>query len=283
MPATTNIPDADEDSIFSGVPEDPDVDALQFGDEDELVPDDGVTKEVTDSGDLRMRVPLGDIDPYDHSAEQSVVAESRRAAGIAPPDMPETVREPDRNPAMMKNSTDPLQEEMERRFSQSFGDLKVEVTAVERDAFVRAALHDEEFILDIEMEGVGATVRVAIPTDEFTNSASAAVTQWGREGFIDKDSDLQWLLAFQQIHAWGQVRAVNGEPTSWSDFWADGIPSIKDMRAAMRAVDTFDPIFRIHGVRWRLMLDAIRIAELKYKICLQNWRDRSFFAGADTD
>ena len=273
-------PQFDDDSIFAGGAEAPDEGANTF--DDEVVPGE-VEQSVDADGRLTVSVPLGDIDLHDHSAEQVAAKEHNQKLGVAPPDMPVTTPEAVRNPAMMKNASDPLQDEMERRFSQGFGDLKVEVTARDRDAFVRYALHDEELILDIELPGVGAVIRIAIPPDEFTNSASAAVTQWGREDFIDKDSDLQWLLAFQQIHAWYQVRSVNGEPTVWSDFWVDGLPPLKKIRKSMRDQTTFDPIFQMNAVRWRMMLDAIRIAELKYKICLQNWKDRSFFAGAGTD
>jgi len=271
-----------EDSIFSGAAEAPEPGAQTF--DDMVVPvDDAVEKDVTEDGQLRMRVPVGDIDPYDHTAEQDEVRAHQKALGVAPPDMPETVPEPVRNPAMMQNANDPLKAEMERRFSQSFDELKVVVTAKDRDAFVRAALHDKELVLDIDLEGLSTVVQVAIPPDEFTNSACAAVTEWGRRDFIDKDSDLQWLLAFQQIHAWYQIRAINGEPTPWSDFWVDGLPPLSKIRSAMRDHGVFDPFFRMNAVRWRMLLNAVRIAELKYKICLQNWKDRSFFTGADTD
>jgi hypothetical protein len=271
--------DLDDDSIFSGVAEPPE-DGAVILDDDDVVPED-LSKEITDSGDLRMRVPVGDIDPFDHSAEHDAVKADKAKLGVAPPDLPKSVPEPVRNGPLMHDSNEALRGEMERRFKHSLGDLDVTVSAEERDAFVRAALFDKELMFDIQLEGVGAVVRVAIPPDEFTNSASAAVMQWGREDFIDKESDMQWLLAFQQIHAWHQVRAINGEPTVWSDFWADGNPPLREIRKAMRDTSTFDDIFCINAARWRLMLDAIRIAELKYKICLQNWRDRSFFAGAD--
>jgi hypothetical protein len=274
------IPEFDNDSIFSGAAEPPDPDANTF---DGMVVPGDVEVSTTADGNLHVQVPTGDIDLYDHSNELKAKKEHQKKAGVAPPDLPPTAPEPIRNAAMMRDSNEPLQAEMERRFSQSFGDLKVKVLPKDRDAFVRAALHDEELVLDIELEGVGAVVSVAIPPDEFTNSASAAVTQWGREDFIDKDSDLQWLLAFQQIHAWHQIRAINGEPTPWSDYWADGIPPLKEIRKSMRDHNTFAPFFQMNAVRWRMMLDAIRVAELKYKICLQNWKDRSFFVGADTD
>jgi hypothetical protein len=273
-------PQFDDDSIFSGSAEAPEAGANTF--DDDIVPGD-LEQSVDEQGRLKVTVPLGDVNLHDHSEEQKIAKERDRKLGVALPEMPATTPEAVRSPAMMQNSTDPLQDEMERRFSQGFGDLKVNVTSQDRDAFVRSALHDEELVLSIELPGVAATICVAIPPDSFTTSASAAVTQWGREDFIDKESDMQWLLAFQQVHAWYQVRSVNGEPTVWSDYWVDGLPPLKEIRKSMRDHSTFDPIFQLNAVRWRMMLDAIRIAELKYKICLQNWKDRSFFDGAGTD
>lgn len=264
------------DSIFVG--EVPDDDAVIDG----VVPGD-VRSEVGADGHLTATVPTGDVDLYDHSAEQDAIRQHQQSLGVAPPEMPATEPEPIRNPAMMQDSSDPIKQEMERRFRQEFGDISVEVTPTERDAFVRAALHDEELIWDIELPGLQVAVKVAIPSEEFTNSASAAVNHWGRIDFIDKDSDLQWLLSFQQIHAWCQIRAIGGEPTAWSDFWADGLPGVKALREAMRNPDTFDAIFTMNAARWKMCLEAIRIAEMKYKLCLQNWRDRSFFAGAGID
>lgn len=265
-----------DDSLFVG--EVPDDDAMV----NTVVPGAPQT-DVTEDGNLIATVPVGDVDLYDHSAEQAALRQHQRELGVAPPDLPASTPEPPRNPAMMQHAADPLKEEMDRRFSQDYGKVKVEVSPDERDAFVRAALHDTELVWGIDLPGVRAHVKVAIPPDVFTTQAAAAVTHWGKIDFIDKDSDMQWLLSFQQIHAWYQIREIDGQPTVWSDFWADGFPSIKTLRETMRDVSTFHDIMTMGAVRWRLCMEAIQIAELKYKLCLQNWRDRSFFAGAGTD
>lgn len=241
-----------------------------------------IKKSVSDAGHLRMNVDAGDIDPYDHGPEAAAVRKKKEEEGTAPPDMPETEDIPVNNPAMLSSPADRLRDEMELRFTQEFGSLTIKVTSADREAFVRAALHDSELVFRIPIEGVNAIIDIAMPPDEFTNSAAAAVTHWSNEDFIDKSSDLQWLLAFQQIHAWYQVRAIDGEPTPWSDYWVDGMPPIKTMRAAMRDTSNFEPFFKMSAVRWRMLIEAVRMAELKYKICQQNWRDRSFFTGADT-
>ncbi len=278
-PDTAAQPEAAHTSIFDGVPEAPAAGANVIDEGD----DTGLKREIIDGDRLKVSADLGNIDPFDHSAEQKALAEQQEGDGVAPPPLPENTAEPIRNPGVMTSPNERLQEEMEARFRGEFGDIKVVVTATDRDAFVRAALHDEELVLDIDLPGIGAVVKIAIPPDEFTTSASAAVTAWGRQDLIDKDSDLQWLLAFQQIHAWFQVRAINTEPTPWSDVWADGMPSNKELRALMRERATFEAFTRMNAVRWRMMLDAMQIAERKYKICMQNWRNRSFFTGADTD
>ena len=277
--ASGDVPEFD--SIFDGEPEMPAPGAIHHDEsgEDPSAP----TVTAADDGHLKASVPLGDVNPYDHSAEQDAIEEKRKKDGTAPPPMPEDDFTPLQNPNMMLNPTDQLMDEMERRFQLELGDSKVKVTATDRDAFVRSAMLDQEMVFVIEIEGINATVKVAMAPDEFTNSAAAAVTQWGKDGFIDSDSQLQWLLAFQQMHVWYQVREINGEPTSWSDYWADGMPSIRDMRAQMRNHASFEPFFKMNAVRWRMLLDAVRTAELKYKICLQNWKNRSFFTGADTD
>lgn len=267
-------------SIFDGGYEEPEPDAITS---EGSANDSHSSKEVTKDGHLKMSVESGGIDPYDHSSEVDAKLEKAREDGTAPPPMPDVEPEGVRNPAMLTDPMDELHDVMEQRFRQSFADMKVEVSKVERDAFVRAALHDEELVFDIELEGVGVVVQVAMPSDEFTNSAFSAVNRWGEEDHIDKQSDLQWLLAFQQMHAWYQIRSVNGEPTSWSDYWEDGKRKRSEIRRYMENPDNFDDITSMNAARWRMLVMAMRIAEFKYKICMQNWRDRSFFTGADTD
>lgn len=268
------------ESIFDGPMEAPE-EGAQFIDESSESSE--IEKVVTEDGHLKVRVPTGGIDPYDHSNEQKALRDHQQKEGTAPPPLPETQVEPIRNPGMMFDPSDTLRDEMERRFAEEVGDMKVEVTAAEREAFVRAALHDEEFLVDVQLEGIDTVVRVAVAPDEFTASAAAALTSWVSDGFITKGMDLQWLLAFQQIHAWYQIRAIDGVPTPWSDYWVDGMPSIVEVRSTMRDALNFTQFFEMNAVRWRMMMDAIRITEAKYKICMRNWRDRSFFTGADTD
>lgn len=272
----SNQPDGFEDSIFDAA-EAPDADAARV---DEGAPADG--KEVTADGHLRKTVPLGDIDPYDHSQEQQVAKSAQAAAGTAPPELPQPGPVPLNNPAMTLNPADMVRDEMAKRFASEFGKRNVEVTVQERDAFVRAALHDSELTFRIELPGIEAVVDVVIPPDIFTTTAAAATYHWGREGYIDKDSDLQWLLTFQQMHALFQIRAINGEPTPWSDLWVDGLPRISELRDLLRNQYSLEPIFKLNAVRWRMCCEATQIAEYKYKLCLENWQNRTFFTGADT-
>jgi len=272
-------------SVFDGPAEAPE-EGANVMDESEEAPgkiSPGASKEVTEDGHLKMRVGTEGVDPFDHSPELEAKREKETKDGTVPPDLPETEDLGVNNPTMLDSSADRLKDEMEQRFSEEFGNIKVDVTPAEREAFVRAALHDSELTFRVEIEGMGTTIEVAMPTDEFTNSAAAAAKAWGAIDFIDPESDMQWMLAFQQIHAWYQVRSIDGEPTPWSDYWADGMPKIRELRAYMKDPDNFEDFFQMNAVRWRMLLDAVRVAELKYRLCLRNWRDKSFFTGADTD
>lgn len=273
-----NQPKNPPDNIFNRPAEEPAAGAYVYDEET-----GGVQTAVTAEGHLSASVPLDGVDPYDHTTEQDAIHQQKLKDGVAPPPLPEAEATPLRNPVMSADSTDALKEEMERRFQAEMGDLKVTVTPAERDAFVRAALLDREMVFDIWIDGLNVNIKVAIPPDEFTNSASAAVNHWANSGWIEKGSDLQWMLAFQQIHAWYQIREVAGDPTPWSNFWDDGVPALSKLRAAMREHSRFEAFFQMHATRWRMLLEAIRTAEMKYKICLQNWKDKSFFTGADTD
>lgn len=231
-----------------------------------------------------VTVDVGEYDPHDHTAEVDAVDAAAAADGTKPPTMPEHVELPLANGALIPGVTDALHDEIERRFTREHGDLQVVVTQSDRDAFVRAAMNDSELIFPIELPGVNATVNVAMPPDVFTSSAAAAATDWGDKlEFITKGNDMQWLLSFQQMHVWFQVRAINGVATPWSDTFADGIPKARKLRKKLSEPKNFDAIFDMSAVRWRMLLDATRIAEYKYKICLENWREKTFFTGADTD
>ena len=81
-----------------------------------------------------------------------------------------------------------------------------------------------------QVERIAADVKVVIPADIFTNAAAAAANKWAKEDYIDSDSDLQWLLTFQQMHAWFQVREIDGKPTDWAEDWEDGLPKLSELR-----------------------------------------------------
>jgi hypothetical protein len=227
-------------------------------------------------------VDVGGVDLYDHSAEEAAIAEVEKEDEIPIPEQPEHMDLPLHNNALQADPVGSLKEQAERSFTGTFDVGKVVVTPEERTEFVRSALHDTEMIFDVELEGLATTIRVAIPPETFTTSAAAAATAWGRDGFNDKDSDLQWLLSFQQMHAWFMVREIGGVPTSWSDAFCDGVPKFSSLRETLKNPDNFETFFIMTPARWRMIVEAMRIAEFKYKLCTEAWQDRSFFTSAGT-
>lgn len=251
--------------------------------EEEDLAEDDIKEKILEDGNLDLEADLGDTDLFDHSEEINARKEQDEKDGVAPPPLPESDPVSYQNPAMLSDPAEAVRDEIESRFTEEFQASKVSVKPAEREAFVRAALHDSELQFNVKVEGVGATVTIAMPSDHFTSAVTAAAYSWAKDGHISADSDLQWILSFQQMHAWFQVRAVNGVPTSWASDWADGIPSAKQLQELLNNPENLKDIQSMSGIRWRLMLQAIRIAEQKYKICLNNWHDRTFFTGADTD
>lgn len=242
-------------------------------------PDDDAA--ITQSA-ANHEVPLGDINPYDHGAEQAAINAAQQTIGIAPPELPENQDTPIGNPGVMVDPTQDIHEEMQQRFKAMRANVVVDVTAADRDAFVRSALHDSELIFDILQEGVEATVAVAIPPEMFTAMVVEAIGQREASGALEKGNTMLWFLLFQQMHVLFQVRKVNGVPTEWASIWEGGIPSASVLRGILRNPDHLTKIEAMNAVRWRMCMDAIQIAEVKYANCMTNWRNRSFFTGADT-
>lgn len=239
--------------------------------------------EVDKGGNVTATMQLEEGEnPFDHRAEQEALDEAKKKVGVNPPDLPETPDIGAQNPVMMAGATDAVREEVERRFHSEFGAVSVEVTPSEREDFVRAALHDNEMKFHVPIEALGINIAVVTPPDAFTTMAAAMAKQWGKDGHIAPDSDMEWLLAFQQMHVWYQVREVNGEPTSWSSYWQGDRRPMLEIRERMQDPSHLDDVIQMPPVRWRMCLEASRIAELKYKICLQNWHDRTFFTSAGT-
>lgn len=231
---------------------------------------------------FKAEVETAGIDLYDHSAEEAVLAQEEKGDAIPIPDQPERLEAPLLNPAIQEDPAGSIREQAERAFTGTFDVGTVTVTPEERADFLRAALHDTEMVFDVELAGVDSVIRIAIPPESFTTSAGAAAAAWGKAGFNDPESDMQWLLCFQQMHAWFMVREINGTPTSWSDDFCDGIPASSFLRNKLRDPDNFEVFFSMAPVRWRMIVEAMRAAEFKYKLCLEAWQDRSFFTSAGT-
>lgn len=231
---------------------------------------------------FNAELEVGDVNLFDHSAEAAAIAKENKEDELPVPEQPAHMSIPLVNKALQADPVGALKEQAERSFTGTFDVGTVTVTEVERSEFLRSALHDTEMVFEIKLEGVATMLRVAMPPEAFTTSAAAAATAWGRSGFNDKESDLQWLLSFQQMHAWFMVREIDGAPTPWSDAFCDGIPKFSFQRAHLANPDNFETFFVMTPARWRMIVEAMRIAEYKYKLCTEAWQDRSFFTSAGT-
>lgn len=248
--------------IFAGVTEEPEEGAAQFHAEVDLA----------DVG----------IDPFDHASEERAIGEDRAKNSIPAPERPTRLTAPVNTPALLEDPVADLKTDVDASFSGVFNVGPVTVEPDERERFMRCALHDEEMWFDITLEGMDTTVRVAIPPESFTAAVATAISAWDKAGVVDSSSNMQFYLAMQQLHAWFQVREVGGKHTPWSDAFADGMPKASWIRQFTRDPDNFDAFFNMSAARWRLLVESMRVAEFKYKLCLEAWRDRSFFTQAGT-
>lgn len=215
----------------------------------------------------------------DHSEEQQLVADHEREMGVNAPQKPDREFVPMQNPSIMHDPVQEMRETIEGSFKDTFSVGDIEVNHEERARFVRCALHDTAMWFDITLEGVGVKVNVVIPPESFTAMAANAVTAWGKADYLDVNSNIQWYLAFQQLHVWYQAREIDGEPTSWSEFF-DTQKTTAELRRFVNDPANLESVIGMHSVKWRMLVEALRIAEAKYKLCLEAWRDRSFFTSA---
>jgi len=222
------------------------------------------------------------IDLTDHNPEAAAIRGENRKDGVeAPEERPHPHTEL-QNPGVTE---DPVGDAMRRvdPFADTFDIGKISVSSAERDQFVRSALLDEEMIFDVYLEGIDVMVKIAIPTESFTVLTANILEIWDKKGAVNSKSNVAWLLAFQQMHAWYQVREFAGKETSWASFFDDGVPKISAIRKHIEDPDNLDAIVNTNSARWRMMVNAMAVAEYKYKLCLDAWRTRAFFEKADTD
>jgi len=259
--------DKPETSILDSTYEPPDKDVVQFD----------------------MEVNVDESDLFDHTEEQKLKQQHEAQTGSAAPPRPKHVDIPPNNPVMMVDPVGDIREGIDKAFIHmvDHGRVKYEVKVdeEERERFVRAALHDAPMWFDAQIDGVGATVRVVIPPDSFSTAVARALDFWDKDT-LDTKSNMQWYLAFQQVHAWFQIREINGLPTPWAEeHFPEGEPhmSLSAIRKFIRYPANFDMFFTMSPVRWRMITEAMRIAELKYKMCMDAGHDRDFFTSADTD
>lgn len=222
-----------------------------------------------------------DIDLSDHNPEAQAIRTEDEKDGVAAPQELPFPHTNIQRPAALVDPVGKLKNEIDP-FVDDFEIGKVEVTMTERDQFVRSALHDTEMSFDIMLEGPDISVKVAIPTESFTTLVAQVIDQWDSQGIVKSTNNVSWLLLFQQLHAWYQIREFGGKPTPWAKFFDDGVPRLSQIRAAIENYDSIEQVVNMSAPRWRLMVNAMALAEYKYKLCLDAWRTRAFFVKADT-
>jgi hypothetical protein len=157
-------------------------------------------------------------------------------------------------------------------------DLKVEVDWEDKVAFAKAVATDSKFFLDIKNEAFDITIRVGSASQFEQDIAFAALRKDEDEKLITGPAEYatraQQYLAALQIYKIGDVicdKRVVLDPEM-------------DVKAAIEKLrnETRTYIGKINGPRWGLMLQALRIFELKHRICLERLNDRSFWKPADS-
>jgi hypothetical protein len=231
------------------------------------------SKEPDTTVRLEGNIPI-DGSVFDHSAEQQAIQEHEREMGVSTPEYPVDAGAPVLHPHIMIDAVGGL-------FGKLTDGEEIKVSAEESARFLRCALNDTEMYFDVQpVSGQSVSVRVAMPTEAFTSYAGSLVNQWPD---FTGDS-VAWILAMQQAHVWFCVRAVDDVPTAWSDFFADGVPKTSELLKVLRGPnDYMDAVFNMSAPRWRLLLEAVRIAEMKTKTCLAAWQQRAFFGTGDTE
>lgn len=222
------------------------------------------------------------IDLTDHNPEAQAIRQEQKKDGVSALEERPHPHTRIQNPNILQDPVGDAVRDIDP-FSDNFEIGKVEVTARERDQFVRSALHDTEMIFDIYLEGIDAHVKVAVPTEAFTALTGNMLEVWDAKGAADARSNVSWLLTFQQMHAWYQIREFAGIETSWASFFDDGVPKVSAIRKHLENPENLDDVVNMNSARWRMMVNAMALAEYKYKMCLDAWRTRAFFAKADTD
>jgi hypothetical protein len=251
------------------------------------LPESGADSDQTDqpAPEAGKEYDLSGVDLTDNSGEEEAVRaynkEKGKPEGTTKPDWKELAVQ---NPPLMEKVTDKKEEIMRDTFSVAYEDLgKITVTDVEKDRFLRAALHDTPMQFDIFVPATGSLVKTSIPADQFTSWAIGALKSWEECGQIDPKSTVQWILGFQQMHAFLQIDSVDNIPMPWAEIRDQLLETPSKLYAHLRDPDNFAVFFRMNDVRWQVLAYVLRVVEIKYKICTEALMSRDFFQAAGTD
>lgn len=141
----------------------------------------------------------------------------------------------------------------------------ITVTDDEKKLYLKAMLNDTPVIWDIAIEALGVTVRMQSANNFELDVLFRALREDEDAGLIRTPSD--WATYLQQYAAAFQVCAFNSSPFERLAL-KEPYPTSKEAITALRSHrDKY--LMPMNHARWQAILRAVRIFEIKKKLCTE--------------
>lgn len=163
------------------------------------------------------------------------------------------------------------------RMSGSLG--KVVITDSDKTLFLKAAMHDVEVILPIEMPG-GMVVRVKTLGNKTMRALSVAMLNDQKNGIITNDS--LWITRLQFFSLVLQIAGVGDGSRGLMPEDFDTTSHTVNETADWLCEHVDAALENISGPRYALLVQAVRIFEAKIARCKEGLANGDFFDTADT-
>lgn len=151
---------------------------------------------------------------------------------------------------------------------------ELELSAAEKETYLKALMHDEPLVLDISIPGLRIDVRVRSRNNFEQSLVTLAVARdIEAKEVIDFVTHSKRTMLYSSMF---QLISFAGKPVSHLEF-AEPIPqdqAIAQMRALL-------PKYENIGVRWEVYLTALQIFEGKLALASTNILNKDFFHPAD--